>query len=478
MIKQLKKFGKFIDSGRGVLSGHDTIGSIFGKKNGISRLADKFNIIRGAEGNAAANGYDVGYTWSYSSTKVKISKKGFLAQFPWKLGPVGTVLNIPFTHTLANAAKGNTWIEFENPNIGIYQYGKSLDPKTLPVDTNHNYYLTTWNNTAMIQTGHSNGQSTEDERKVLANTLFYLKQITHKKDILDNSGEDLENPTKVDLAEMVFNSDNSTSIKFRRPEDKGSKYEYYVKGLDGLREFTSDKKSAEIKTGVKKYKYAITEGTEEVKENKWKEISSKGEQEDINLGEITFGSNPKFINIVAVDGAGNESEIYKKKLEVLSEQEIEVEKDVLNKKEEYKIGDIVKYNIKVKIKENETNKRKIENVKLEDIFPEEYLEYDQDSLKTKGKDINVTKENGKIKMLTNLKYGETKEISYVMKVKENANGKTIINNVTATGESVFTKNVKNGNASKSIKVNDPRLDIKKGIDKKEYKVRRSSYKYS
>lgn len=51
----LTEISKFIDAGRGVLSGHDTIGSIFGKKNGISKLAEKFNIIRGAEGNAADN---------------------------------------------------------------------------------------------------------------------------------------------------------------------------------------------------------------------------------------------------------------------------------------------------------------------------------------------------------------------------------------------------------------------------------------
>ena len=155
----------------------------------------------------------------------------------------------------------------------------------------------------MIQTGHSNGQSTEDERKVLANTLFYLKQITHKKDILDNSGEDLENPNKVDTVQTAFNSNNTTSVKFRRPEDKGSTYEYYVKGLDGLREFTSDTKSAIITTGVKKYKYAITEGTDEVQANKWKEKVTSGENEDINLGEITFGSTPKYINIVTIDGA-------------------------------------------------------------------------------------------------------------------------------------------------------------------------------
>ena len=42
-----------------------------------------------------------------------------------------------------------------------------------------NFYLTTWNNTAMIQTGHSNGQSTPDEQKLLANTLFYLSQLIY-----------------------------------------------------------------------------------------------------------------------------------------------------------------------------------------------------------------------------------------------------------------------------------------------------------
>ena len=39
----------------------------------------------------------------------------------------------------------------------------------------------------------------------------------------------------------------------------GSTYEYYVKGLNGDREFTSDTKSATITTGVKKYKYIVDE---------------------------------------------------------------------------------------------------------------------------------------------------------------------------------------------------------------------------
>ena len=111
-------------------------------------------------------------------------------------------------------------MEFENPNvIDVLENGIRKDETVLPKGANYNYYLTTWNNTAMIQTGHSMGQSTEDERKVLANTLFYLKQLTHKTEILDNSARDLENPNKPANITTAVNVDNTTNISFRKPED-------------------------------------------------------------------------------------------------------------------------------------------------------------------------------------------------------------------------------------------------------------------
>ena len=89
----------------------------------------------------------------------------------------------------------------------------------LPNNINIKYYLTTWNNTAMIQTGSSNGESTEDERKVLANTLFYLKQLTKKTEVLDNSARDIADPNKVEGISTIINENNNTSVKFRKPED-------------------------------------------------------------------------------------------------------------------------------------------------------------------------------------------------------------------------------------------------------------------
>ena len=116
---------------------------------------------------------------------------------------------------------GNTWMEI----IGSYMAGDGFiendndKQRFIPQNVNMKYYLTTWNNTAMIQTGHSNGESTEDERKVLANTLFYLKQLTHKTEILDNSARDIADPNKPVNITTLVNVDNSTNISFRKPED-------------------------------------------------------------------------------------------------------------------------------------------------------------------------------------------------------------------------------------------------------------------
>ena len=297
-----------------------------------------------------------------------------------------------------------------------------LDNLPKSPEYNYKYYLTTWNNTAMIQTGNSNGESTEDERKVLANTLFYLKQLTKKTEILDNSARDLENPNKPGNISTAVNEDNTTNIKFRRPEDNGSTYEYYVKGLDGDREFTSDTKSATITTGVKKYKYQVVEGSADPIESEWKEATTTGDNENLNIGEVNYTGTPKYIHIKSVDGAGNESEVYTQKLEKPTNQEIEITKEIVNPKNEYKVGDRLTYKVKFKIKENETNKGKITNVSLVDTYNSSYLKLVNNSIvKQNGIEVNTTIA-GKIQTnIPTLNYGETKEIRYDMEVLNTAN---------------------------------------------------------
>ncbi len=84
----VNEIARYIDAGKGVLGGHDTLGFRMGNTLGLSKLAGKFNIRAGIWDNVTQNGYDIPKVWAYSSNKVKIDKKGFLTQFPWELGPV------------------------------------------------------------------------------------------------------------------------------------------------------------------------------------------------------------------------------------------------------------------------------------------------------------------------------------------------------------------------------------------------------
>ena len=199
----------------------------------------------------------------------------------------------------------------------------------------------------------------------------------------------------------------------------GSTYEYYVKGLDGDREFTSDTKSATITTGVKKYKYYITSDNEETpdkKSNIWTEVNST---EDIE--KIKLNSSGRYLHIYSIDGAGNESDVTKIEL-IPQTQNIDVTKEILNPKNEYKIGDIVTYSIKAKIRENETNKGKITNVNIVDTYNSSYLKLVNGSI-VKSNGIEVDTANiGKIQTtIPTLNYGDTKEIRYDMEVLNTAN---------------------------------------------------------
>ena len=374
-------------------------------------------------------------------------------------------------HTMANVATGNTWMEFVDTERFETNTGwqKEINFDTLPKtpEYNYKYYLTTWNNTAMIQTGHSNGDSTEDERKVLANTLFYLKQLTKKTEVFDNSARDIADPNKVSNISTVVDEVNNVHVKFRRPEDNGSTYEYYVKGVAGDTEFRSDTKSATITTGVKKYKYGITEGN--TTPLNWYEIETKGENESIDIGSTAY-SPDKYIHIKAIDGAGNESEVYTQKLEKPENQELEVKKEIVNPKNEYKVGDRITYKVSVRIKENETNRGIVTDLNFVDTYNTQYLRLAGIIPNNNGFTVN-TDEQGKIKTnLTILYYGETTEMQYDMEILETANGKAdVTNSVIASGTS-FTRNSADGNGSKKIVVNDPKIEIQKSMDKLEYKV--------
>ena len=79
-------------------------------------------------------------------------------------------------------------------------------------------YLALNGNVGQIQTGHSNSNATSTEQKILANTLFYLSQLStiSETTITDNLALDVDNPTTPTITTHEFLTvlDNLIALSF------------------------------------------------------------------------------------------------------------------------------------------------------------------------------------------------------------------------------------------------------------------------
>ncbi len=280
----IKIIEEYIKAGYGILSGHDTMRESV--SNGIlNKLRKYFNID--------INELSSSNNWKYSSTTITVNKTGILTNFPYEL-PLGTKLTIPLTHTMSNAAVGNVWMTFINGSGTTENYKGKGNPY---------YYLTTWNNTAMIQTGHSNCESTDDERKVLANTLFYLKQLTKMTNLIDNSSQDLKAPDAPKIFAELVSNDNNIKIDYSA-KDNGSKYSFYVEAYDSSNSntklATSNESTEIVVTGTRGCYYIVDEDSS----NKDFDINTAKYTEDTSI-ILDVINNGKYIHMKAVDIAGN-----------------------------------------------------------------------------------------------------------------------------------------------------------------------------
>lgn len=265
----------FIQDGRGVLFGHDTTNSN-NKWVNFSHLGTKYlNMIN--------TGSD-----SLRYSQVFISKKGLLTNYPWNIGDLGTKLVIPSTHSYGQGAYGDIWMQYD-----------------LNSNASNNFYLTTWNNTAMVQTGHSNATATPDEQKLLANTLFYLNQLSTDNFLEDNSGQDVAPPTNVSNVTHSFTENGFININFANSEDVGSSYEYYVESQnkDNNSLTLSNVVKSEIKAGFKGYSYVIDSNPNTIPDNIVEQVGND------TITIKTNNSQAMYLHIKAVDNVDNSSEV-------------------------------------------------------------------------------------------------------------------------------------------------------------------------
>jgi hypothetical protein len=121
------------------------------------------------------------------------------------------------------------------------------------------FYLTSWSNCAMIQTGHPDGEATPDEQRVTANTLFYLAQITTDTSWNDHKGQNLDTPDKPVISSVTHNSDRTQYTVNYSSQDSATGYQYYVQATgqnDGAK-YDSPVVSTSLKTGMKGYSIVV-----------------------------------------------------------------------------------------------------------------------------------------------------------------------------------------------------------------------------
>lgn len=298
----------FADSGRGILFGHDTV-CLRGREAHpqFARFAGQLGIRLGTASADTA------------SSRVRVVNSGFLTSYPWK---IEGDITVPPTHSLGQytggTLKATVWMELDRAG--------GTDEETGGIS---NAYLFTRNQLAMIQTGHSNGRATDDERKVIANTLFYLKQLTNATEALDRSAYDREAPAVTEIGKIVT-GDGQRTIEIRG-EDYGTRYEYYVEAAaegdeEGLYRKESNRVTVDMTSGIQGYLIGISDRTDSLESL----VSYDEEGSLVNLyagdsqGSYTYVCRRdveagRYMHVRAVDYAGNISEEMVVRLEAEAE---------------------------------------------------------------------------------------------------------------------------------------------------------------
>ncbi len=324
---------EFLRAGGGVLFGHDTV-----------LYQSGFELFGGQEflDFRGKNDIYIGSTAQSGMINVKVTNTGFLTSRPWDLE--GRTLVVPTCHTLgqlvggadANGTPRNTvWMQFAD-------YGGLVEPNS--TEETGNFYLVTRNNTAMIQTGHSGGRATEDEMKVIANTLIYLTQTTSTNETKDISFTDDAAPDKPQgevtaIAPNAGLTGYSARVTLSGSSDNGTNYAYRVKGLpqntssdaEYVAKWSSaseDRQDAFQQTALSGLKGYIVTGVDQsgaaaakpaVAGSDLIRASNAGDKVTYDTGELVPGKT-YYMHAFAVDWSGNVSEDLLLKIDVSARQ--------------------------------------------------------------------------------------------------------------------------------------------------------------
>lgn len=279
---------QFANAGRDVIFGHDTLGKNVENHTNGGTEKTYFNKFASDLGLTLSNWGENGENPnSLGNDHVVLKRKSLLSTYPWNLGEIGTTFKIPFSHNLAQALNNTSKIDFQFTGISQEKYNKSR-------------YVTSTNNYAMIQTGHSNGEATTDEQKITANLIFYMNQLLFNTYTTnDNSAQDMKSPNKPSIKV------EGTNYKFEAT-DNGRSYKYYVESYDKNNTTStgliarSKVQSITVKTGVKSYRNIYDDNADTT--------VTKSNGTEVKTDTIPYSNDKIYLYVAAVDGADNISE--------------------------------------------------------------------------------------------------------------------------------------------------------------------------
>lgn len=311
----------FIHDGGGFMTSHHTIGYT-ALDRGVNKLANELGVEifsnqpynkcpaysgRDANGNLYPTvsfelledvPCDRSSYWPHGSM-VEIVKKGLLTEYPFKVGEIGQVYTIPPQHGLNVFGKGDVWLKTVNPEgfFGIPFKEVTVSPRTGERGTN-NFYVHTYNNTAIINSGHSFPAISQAETRIIANTLYYLSQITTNTTWQDRVGMDTAPPN----APNVNVSFQSGAFRVTASsEDNGITSQYKVVAERAGTKIESNVATAVLKTGIKGYSYVVDQNPNTIPDAVVESLSSS-----FNINQNL--DRGFYLHVVAVDNAGNKSE--------------------------------------------------------------------------------------------------------------------------------------------------------------------------
>ncbi len=222
--KGSKVIQEFIDTGGGVLFGHDTAQHLNRNENFINLVESNSNIVIGPRNTS---------TWVYSNL-IGVNKQGTVTTYPFDINTEDLV--IPMTHTvgqLVDTSKNDDIIfmnleknYYPQPGVGPYYHynvnNGSKDSTTIKyqgISYETGAYLIIDGNIGFIQCGHTSGNTNLAEQKVLANSIYALVTSHFKtsatEQILDQKAPDKPEYT-VDGNEITFTSrDDRSSYEYR-----------------------------------------------------------------------------------------------------------------------------------------------------------------------------------------------------------------------------------------------------------------------